>query len=217
LPHARHQFPETRAAEYRRAWRGLGCRRQGALPARPGRRDGHRSHVSPRLRRSATMGARPCGRNAAARPCTWSAGSLPSVDTPSRKIMGGEGYARHGFLTYLAALLGYGGTTATPRQHRSSATAALPTASGRIGMKRPVRTIVSACVIAGGALLTSASPATAHCVDTSVGFVDLSPGHFAAAGGHQAAIDNSGGTVGTGCEAPELNPAAPSDNPEVAP
>ena len=69
------------------------------------------------------------------------------------------------------------------------------------------------------ALLVAASPAAAHCVQASdVGVVDLSPGHFAAAGGHNAAIAHSGGVVGT-CSLllPELNPNAPSDNPERLP
>jgi hypothetical protein len=81
-------------------------------------------------------------------------------------------------------------------------------------MKRPVRTIVSACVLAAGGVLTSASPAAAHCVQTPIGFADLSPGHFAAAGGHEEAIANSGGVVGPPCSGDELNAPAPSDNPE---
>jgi hypothetical protein len=81
-------------------------------------------------------------------------------------------------------------------------------------MKRLFAIIASVCALMAALLLAAASPATAHCVDTPVGFVDLSPGHLAAAGGHEAAIANSGGTVGSGCELPELNPQAPSDNPE---
>ena len=63
----------------------------------------------------------------------------------------------------------------------------------------------------------SASPAAAHCVQTPVGFADLSPGHFAAAGGHVSAIEHSGGVVGPPCSGVELNPNAPADNPEQAP
>jgi hypothetical protein len=80
-------------------------------------------------------------------------------------------------------------------------------------MKHPARTIVSACVLAGGAVLASASPAAAHCVQTPVGFADLAPGHFAAAGGHEAAIANSPGVVGPPCAGEELNATAPDNNP----
>ncbi len=66
------------------------------------------------------------------------------------------------------------------------------------------------------ALLVAASPAAAHCVQAAdTGFVDLSPGHFAAAGGHNSAIAHSGGVVGTcNLQTEELNAPAPSDNPE---
>jgi hypothetical protein len=84
-------------------------------------------------------------------------------------------------------------------------------------MKRPVRTIVSACVLAGGAVLASASPAAAHCVQTPIGFADLSPGHFAAAGGHEAAIANTEGVVGPPCTGEELNVLAPDENPPEVP
>ncbi len=71
-------------------------------------------------------------------------------------------------------------------------------------------------LILSGLLLTLAvSPAAAHCVQTPVGWVNLDPGHFAAAGGHQAAIDHSGGAVGV-CDVSgvELNEPAPPENPE---
>ena len=64
-----------------------------------------------------------------------------------------------------------------------------------------------------GALLVSATPAAAHCVQTPVGFADLAPGHFAAAGGHQSAIDHTPGVVGPPCTGPELNARAPDNNP----
>ena len=67
------------------------------------------------------------------------------------------------------------------------------------------------------ALLVMASPAAAHCVQaTDTAFVDLAPGHLAAAGGHNAAIAHSGGVVGT-CDrvTEELNVAAPDDNPFI--
>ena len=65
-------------------------------------------------------------------------------------------------------------------------------------------------------LVLTAGPAGAHCVPTPAGNVDLSPGHFAAAGGHAEAIANSG-VVGT-CDptrdpALDLNAAAPDNNP----
>jgi hypothetical protein len=59
----------------------------------------------------------------------------------------------------------------------------------------------------------SASPAAAHCVQTPVGWADLAPGHFAAAGGHEAAIAHSGGAVGAPCTGTELNARAPDNNP----
>jgi hypothetical protein len=67
------------------------------------------------------------------------------------------------------------------------------------------------------ALLVTASPAAAHCVNTPVGFADLAPGHFAAAGGHESAIAHSGGVVGPPCSGDELNKAAPDNNPETSP
>ena len=67
------------------------------------------------------------------------------------------------------------------------------------------------------ALLVAASPAAAHCVQaTDTAFVDLSPGHFAAAGGHHTAVAHSGGVVGA-CDraTEELNVAAPDNNPFI--
>ena len=75
--------------------------------------------------------------------------------------------------------------------------------------------LVMVLMLLSSLLILAAAPASAHCVQTPVGWVDLSPGHFAAAGGHNSAIAHSGGTVG-GCPTvtgPELNPRAPSDNP----
>jgi hypothetical protein len=63
------------------------------------------------------------------------------------------------------------------------------------------------------ALLLMARPAAAHCVQTTVGYADLAPGHFAAAGGHEAAIENTGGVVGPPCSGAELNATAPDNNP----
>jgi hypothetical protein len=75
--------------------------------------------------------------------------------------------------------------------------------------------VVMLLLLLGSLLIAAAAPVSAHCVQTPVGWVDLSPGHFAAAGGHNSAIEHSGGTVG-GCPfvtGPELNANAPSDNP----
>lgn len=76
-----------------------------------------------------------------------------------------------------------------------------------------IRIIASAGALVAGALLVPASPAAAHCVQTPVGYADLAPGHFAAAGGHQSAIDHSGGAVGGPCVGEELNSRAPDNNP----
>lgn len=59
-------------------------------------------------------------------------------------------------------------------------------------MKRLVVFLTLVCALATALLLT-ASPAAAHCVQTPVGYADLAPGHFAAAGAHEAAIAHSGG------------------------
>jgi hypothetical protein len=80
-------------------------------------------------------------------------------------------------------------------------------------MRRSVRNIALASAAVAGALLAPAGPATAHCVTTPVGYADLSPGHFAAAGGHGMAIMHSGGVVGAPCVGEELNEAAPDNNP----
>jgi hypothetical protein len=79
-------------------------------------------------------------------------------------------------------------------------------------MKRLVR-ILALCFTLSGALLISASPAAAHCVQTPIGFADLAPGHFAAAGGHETAIAHSGGVIGPPCTGPELNVRARDNNP----
>ena len=81
-------------------------------------------------------------------------------------------------------------------------------------MKRFARAAAVAAFVIAGVVLGPAGAASAHCVQTPVGVVDLSPGHLAAAGGHQSAIDHSGGAVGTcgaiSAENPELNPKAPT-------
>ena len=82
-------------------------------------------------------------------------------------------------------------------------------------MRSIVARLVMVLMLLGSLLILAAAPASAHCVQTPAGWVDLSPGHFAAAGGHNSAIEHSGGTVG-GCPfvtGPELNDRAPSDNP----
>jgi hypothetical protein len=80
-------------------------------------------------------------------------------------------------------------------------------------MTRSVRIAVSVFAVVGGALVSTAGPATAHCVQTPVGYADLAPGHFAAAGGHASAIEHSGGAVGAPCAGAELNANAPDNNP----
>ena len=79
-------------------------------------------------------------------------------------------------------------------------------------MKRQLRVLAALSVLVG-ALVVSASPAAAHCVQTPAGWADLAPGHFAAAGGHTKAIENSGGAVGAPCVGTELNASAPDNNP----
>jgi hypothetical protein len=79
-------------------------------------------------------------------------------------------------------------------------------------MKRTIR-VLGSLVLLVGALVVSASPAAAHCVQTPVGWADLAPGHFAAAGGHESAIAHSGGAVGAPCVGTELNANAPDNNP----
>ena len=77
-----------------------------------------------------------------------------------------------------------------------------------------VSRLVLLMVLVGSMLMLSVGSVAAHCVQTPVGWVDLAPGHFAAAGGHQSAIDHSGGAVGV-CDrtGTELNAAAPDNNP----
>jgi hypothetical protein len=78
-------------------------------------------------------------------------------------------------------------------------------------MKRLVLFLVLVCAFVTALLLT-ASPAAAHCVQTPIGFADLAPGHFAAAGGHETAIAHSGGVVGPPCSGDELNATARDNN-----
>ena len=78
-------------------------------------------------------------------------------------------------------------------------------------MRSVVYRLVLMVFLLGSLLILAAAPTAAHCVGTPVGWVDLSPGHPAAAGGHITAIAASDGTVG-GCgtlPGPELNPMAP--------
>jgi hypothetical protein len=79
-------------------------------------------------------------------------------------------------------------------------------------MKRLVRILILSSAVAATAAV-GASPAAAHCVQTPVGFADLAPGHFAAAGGHQSAIDHTPGVVGPPCSGTELNAKARDNNP----
>ena len=79
-------------------------------------------------------------------------------------------------------------------------------------MKRLVLFLTLVCAFVTG-LLVTASPAAAHCVTTPVGFADLAPGHFAAAGGHTAAIEHSGGAVGAPCIGEELKITAAYEKP----
>jgi hypothetical protein len=82
-------------------------------------------------------------------------------------------------------------------------------------MRSMLARLVLVMVLLGSLLILGAASVSAHCVQTPAGWVDLSPGHFAAAGGHNSAIEHSGGTVG-GCPfvtGPELNSMAPSENP----
>jgi hypothetical protein len=76
------------------------------------------------------------------------------------------------------------------------------------------RLVLLAVLVGTMLMLAAAGPVAAHCVQTPTGWVDLAPGHFAAAGGHQSAIDHSGGTVGV-CDrtGTELNGSAPDNNP----
>jgi hypothetical protein len=82
-------------------------------------------------------------------------------------------------------------------------------------MRSMLARVVMVLVLLGSLLIAAAAPVSAHCVQTPVGWVNLDPGHFAAAGGHNSAIEHSGGTVG-GCPTvtgPELNAPAPPENP----
>jgi hypothetical protein len=86
---------------------------------------------------------------------------------------------------------------------------------GRFQMKRVALLLAVVCT-SMTALFVTAGPAAGHCVPTPAGTVDLSPGHFAAAGGHNQAIAHSG-VVGT-CDpnrdpAEDLNASAPDNNP----
>ena len=79
-------------------------------------------------------------------------------------------------------------------------------------MKRLIRVVALISALVAG-LIGFAGPAAAHCVQTPVGWADLAPGHFAAAGGHNMAIEQSGGAVGAPCTGTELNSSAPDNNP----
>ena len=59
-------------------------------------------------------------------------------------------------------------------------------------MRAYVSRLVFLMVLIGSMLLLGAGPVAAHCVQTSAGLVDLSPGHFASAHGHTTAIASSG-------------------------
>ena len=79
-------------------------------------------------------------------------------------------------------------------------------------MKRLLRVLVVISALLAAAF-GSVGPAAGHCVQTPVGWADLAPGHFAAAGGHIMAIEHSGGAVGAPCSGTELNASAPDNNP----
>jgi hypothetical protein len=59
-------------------------------------------------------------------------------------------------------------------------------------MRAFVSRIVLLMMLVGSMLLLGAGPVAAHCVQTSAGLVDLSPGHLAAAHGHTQGIIHSG-------------------------
>ena len=80
-------------------------------------------------------------------------------------------------------------------------------------MRDFISRLVLLMMLVGSMLMLSAGSVAAHCVQTPVGWADLAPGHFAAAGGHQSAIDHSGGAVGCDRTGTELNGAAPDNNP----
>jgi ABC-type branched-subunit amino acid transport system permease subunit len=64
------------------------------------------------------------------------------------------------------------------------------------------------------AFLVTASPAAAHCLQAGeAGLVDLSPGHFAAAGGHTQAIEESGILLPVCPQTGFVNEPAPAENP----
>ena len=80
-------------------------------------------------------------------------------------------------------------------------------------MKRLVRFLTLVLALAT-ALLVMASPAAAHCLQAAdAGVVDLSPGHFAAAGGHNQAIAQSGVLLPVCPTSGFVNEPAPSNNP----
>jgi hypothetical protein len=58
-------------------------------------------------------------------------------------------------------------------------------------MRAYVSRLVLLLMLLGSMLLIGAGPVAAHCVQTSAGLVDLSPGHLAAAFGHTTGIANS--------------------------
>ena len=59
-------------------------------------------------------------------------------------------------------------------------------------MRAYVSRLVALLMLLGSMLLIGAGPVAAHCVQTSAGLVDLSPGHVAALHGHTTGIANSG-------------------------
>lgn len=81
-------------------------------------------------------------------------------------------------------------------------------------MRTQVARLMLFLVLIGMLLTLAVSPVAAHCVQTPVGWVNLDPGHLAAAGGHQAAIDNSGKVGLCDLSGNELNEPAPPNNPE---
>jgi hypothetical protein len=81
-------------------------------------------------------------------------------------------------------------------------------------MRAYVSRLVLLMMLVGSMLILGAGSVAAHCVQTSAGLVDLSPGHFASAHGHTTAIASSGKLLELGeCVGPFVNDPAPSNNP----
>jgi hypothetical protein len=81
-------------------------------------------------------------------------------------------------------------------------------------MRAYISRLVFLMLLIGSMLLLGAGPVAAHCVQTSAGLVDLSPGHFASAHGHTTAIASSGTLMELDdCVEPFVNDPAPSNNP----